>query len=144
MGECKAKTIQINLGTFRHSQTYPRIIQAYSGIFRTLCYLDIFYNCGISRTLTYSEPKAYSERWHIQKLRHIQNPVVHLRWSVIITRLQLFSQIIQQLFSQSLLRWNKYLEVVSPEVVMLCKKLWCARGPETVNFWYTNWYIQIN
>ena len=112
----KQKPIQMNLGTFRHSQTYPRIIQAYSGIFRTLCYLDIFYNCGISRTLTYSEPKAYSERWHIQKLRHIQNPVVHLRWSVIITRLQLFSQIIQQLFSQSLLPWKKYFEVVSPEV----------------------------
>ena len=61
MGECKAKAIQTNLGTFRHNQTYPGIIQAYSGIFRTLCYPDIFYNCGISRTLTYSEPEAYSE-----------------------------------------------------------------------------------
>ena len=66
MGECKAKAIQTNLGTFRHNQTYPGIIQAYSGIFRTLCYPDIFYNCGISRTLTYSEPEAYSEPWYIQ------------------------------------------------------------------------------
>ena len=61
MGECKAKAIQTNLGTFRHNQTYPGIIQAYSGIFRTLCYPDVFYNCGIFRTLTYSEPEAYSE-----------------------------------------------------------------------------------
>ena len=53
MGECKTKAIQ-----------------AYLGIFRTLCYPDIFYNCGISRTLTYSEPEAYSEP------RYIQNPAI--------------------------------------------------------------------
>ena len=73
MGECKAKAIQRNLGTFRHNQTYPGIIQTYSGIFRTLCYSDIFYNCGISRT------PPYSGRWHIQNLRHVQNPGAHLR-----------------------------------------------------------------
>ena len=28
---------------------------------------------------------------------------------------------------QSLPRWNKYPEIVSPQVVMLCKKLWRAR-----------------
>ena len=77
MGECKSKPIQTNLGTLRHDQTYPGIIQACSGIFRTLCYPNIFYNCGISRTLIYSEPEPYSERWHIQNLRHIQNPVAH-------------------------------------------------------------------
>ena len=38
MGECKAKAIQTNLSTFKHNQTYPGIIQAYSGIFRTPCY----------------------------------------------------------------------------------------------------------
>ena len=90
MGECKAKSILTNLGTLRHNQTYPGIIQAYSGIFRTLCYPDIFYNCGISRTLTYSESEAYSEPWYIQNsailrtlaytnLRHIQNRIAHLR-----------------------------------------------------------------
>ena len=42
MGECKAKTIQTNLGTFRHNQAYPGIIQAYSGIFSTPCYLIYF------------------------------------------------------------------------------------------------------
>ena len=29
MGRCKAKAIQTNLGTFRHNQTHPGIIQAY-------------------------------------------------------------------------------------------------------------------
>ena len=62
MGECKTKAIQTNLGTFRHNQTYPGIIQAYSGIFRTLCYPDIF------KTVVYPEP------WHIQNQKHIQNP----------------------------------------------------------------------
>ena len=42
MGECKAKAIQANLGTFRHNQTYPGIIQGYPGIFKTLSYPDIF------------------------------------------------------------------------------------------------------
>ena len=74
MGECKAKAIQTNLCTFRHNQRNPRIIQACSGIFRTLRYPDIFYNCGISRTLTYSEPEAYSELWYIQ------NPAIFRCW----------------------------------------------------------------
>ena len=42
MGECKTKAVQANLGTFRHNQTYPGTIQAYSGTFVTLCYPDIF------------------------------------------------------------------------------------------------------
>ena len=50
MGECKAKAIQTDLSTFRHNQTYPGIIPAYSGIFRTLCYSDIF------KTVVYPEP----------------------------------------------------------------------------------------
>ena len=62
MGECKTKAIQTNIGTFRHNQAYPGIIQAYSGIFKTLC------NPGIFRTVVYPEP------WHIQNQKHIQNP----------------------------------------------------------------------
>ena len=54
MGKCKTKAIQTDLGIFRHNQTYPGIIQAYSGIFRTLCYPDIF------KTVVYPEP------WYIQ------------------------------------------------------------------------------
>ena len=30
MGKCKTKVIQTDLGTFRHNQAYPGIIQAYS------------------------------------------------------------------------------------------------------------------
>ena len=86
MGECKAKAIQANLGTFRHNQTYPRIIQAYSGIFRTLCYPDIFYNYGISRTLTYSEPEAYSEP------RYIQNAGVFKIWGIFRTLSHIYDE----------------------------------------------------
>ena len=50
MGECKTKAIQTNIGTFRHNQAYPGIIQAYSGIFGTLPSPDIF------KTLVYPEP----------------------------------------------------------------------------------------
>ena len=30
MGKCKAKAIQTDLGTTRHNQAYPGIIQAYT------------------------------------------------------------------------------------------------------------------
>ena len=75
MGECKTKANQTNLCTFRHNQTYPGIIQAYLEPCVTLTYLKLWYvqNPDIFRT------PLYSERWHIQNLRHIQNPVVHLR-----------------------------------------------------------------
>ena len=61
MGECKTKAIQTNLGTFSHNLAYPGIIQAYSGIFRTLCYPAIF------KTVVCPEP------WNIQNEKHIQN-----------------------------------------------------------------------
>ena len=66
MSECKAKAIQTNLGTFRHNQPHPGIIQAYSGIFRTLCYPDIFHNRGISRTRSIFRTLVYSEPRYIQ------------------------------------------------------------------------------
>ena len=63
-------------------------MQAYPGIFRTVC------NPVIFRTQVYSEPEAYSETWYVQspsifrtlvysKPWHIQNPVKYLRWSVL-------------------------------------------------------------
>ena len=75
MRKCKAKAVQadfqVNSRTlphiraysniFRHNQAYSGIVQAYSGIFRTLCSPDIF------RTLVYLDP------WHIQNQKHIQN-----------------------------------------------------------------------
>ena len=50
MSKCKTKTFHTDLSTFRHNQAYPGIIQAYSGIFKTLC------NPGIFRTVVYPEP----------------------------------------------------------------------------------------
>ena len=61
MGKYKTKAIQTDLGIFRHNQTYPEIIQANSEPCVTLIYLKLWY----TRTLTYSEPEAYSEPWHI-------------------------------------------------------------------------------
>ena len=49
MGKCK-KSHPDKLGTFRYNQLYQGIIQAYSGIFKTLC------NRGIFRTEVYPEP----------------------------------------------------------------------------------------
>ena len=74
IGKCKTKVIQTDLSTFRHNQGYPGITQAYSGIFKTLAYLERWYfqNPSIFRT------PVYSERWHIQNPRHTQNPVKHL------------------------------------------------------------------
>ena len=50
MGKYKIKDVQTDLCTFRHKQAYPGIIQAYSGIFKTLCNPDIF------RSVVYPEP----------------------------------------------------------------------------------------
>ena len=62
MGECKTKAIQANLGTFGYNQTHSGIIQAYLGIFRTLCYPDII------KAVVYPKP------WHIQNQKHIHSP----------------------------------------------------------------------
>ena len=67
MGTYKTKDVQADLGLrlfwhnrvyseiLRHNQVYSEIIQAYSGIFRTLC------NHGMLRTLTYLEPQTCSK-----------------------------------------------------------------------------------
>ena len=57
MGKCQTKATQTDLGTFRHNQTYPEIIQAYSEPCVTLIYLKLWN----TRTLAYSEPEAFSE-----------------------------------------------------------------------------------
>ena len=43
MGECKAKAIQTNLGTFRHNETHLGIIQTYLEPCITLTYLKVWY-----------------------------------------------------------------------------------------------------
>ena len=64
MSKSKTKAIQTDLGTFRHNQTYLRIIQAYPEPCVTLTYLKLWYiqNTDILRTRSYSEPQ------------HINNP----------------------------------------------------------------------
>ena len=59
MGKCKTKAIQTDLGTFRHNQAFPGIIQAYSKPCVTLAYLEPWYiqNSNIFRTLVYSETR---------------------------------------------------------------------------------------
>ena len=74
MEKYKTKAIQTELGIFMHIPAYSGIfrhIQAYSGIFKN--YLGVFLtlcNPVIFRTL------VYSEFWHIQNQRHIQNPCI--------------------------------------------------------------------
>ena len=56
-------------GIFRHIQTYSDIIkhiQSYSGIIQAFSKPSA--NSSIFRTL------VYLESWHIQNMRHIQNP----------------------------------------------------------------------
>ena len=73
MGKRKTKAIQADLGIFTH-------IPAYSGIFRHIqTYPDIIRRIQAYSAIiqAYSEPcvtLAYSESWHIQNQRHIQNP----------------------------------------------------------------------
>ena len=57
MGKCKAKAIQIDLGTFRHNQ-------AYSKTFVKLAYSELWYiqNPDISKTRNIYGTLAYSER----------------------------------------------------------------------------------
>ena len=93
MGKCKTKAIQTDLGIFRHNQKYPGIIQPYLEPCVTLAYSEPWYiqnpdtfriRC-IFKTLGYSQPcyiqnpSIYSELWHIQNPRHIQNPAKHLQ-----------------------------------------------------------------
>ena len=58
MIECKTKAIQTNLGTLRHNQTYPGIIQAYLEPCVTLTF----------------KTEVCPEPCHIQNQKHIQNP----------------------------------------------------------------------
>ena len=86
-------------------------------------------------------PPLYSQRWHIQNLRHIQNTVAHQRWSVnYFHGYKYFHKF--QLFSQILPRWNKYLDVVCPEVIMLSKKLW-REGAGDRDFFYIYIYTYL-
>ena len=68
MSKCKTKAIQTDLGTFRHNQTCPGIIQAYSQPCVTLTYLKLWYiqNPDIFKTIIIFRTPAYSQLWYIQ------------------------------------------------------------------------------
>ena len=57
------RQIQAHSNIFWHIQTYSGIFQIHSDIFRTLCNPDIF------------RAFVFSEIWHVQNQKHIQNPV---------------------------------------------------------------------
>ena len=138
MGKCKTKAIQTDLGTFRHNQSYPAIIQAYSkpsvtlaylepwyiqapdifrtrSIFRTLAYSQSWYiqNPRIFSTLAYSKSEAYSEPCQTSTMKHsakkINGSNHFCKWILF-----LYYKLVALYNS-----WNKYHEVVTPEVVIL-------------------------
>ena len=117
MSKCKTKAIQTDLGKFRYNRPYPGIIQPYSGIFGTLCnpgiepwYIqnpDVFrYRKHIQNPGIFTTP-IYSELWHIQNLRHIQNPFAKIVNAKIVNgynyfhKLSLFLQYNLAVFSTS-------------------------------------------
>ena len=78
MGKCKTKAIQTDLGTFRHNQAYPGIIQAYSKPCVTLAYLDPWYiqNPDIFKIRNIFRILVNSELWHIQNPRLTQTSTI--------------------------------------------------------------------
>ena len=70
-------------------QTYSEIIQAHSKPSVILVYSESWHiqnqrhiqNPVIFITLAHSKPKTISEPWDIQNQRHTQNLVKHLQWS---------------------------------------------------------------
>ena len=100
-------------------------------IFRTLGYSQPWYiqNSRIFRTLAYSKSEDCSDPLcqtsAMERFAKIVNGCNYF------CKLQLFSQYKLAAFSTSR---NKYHEIVTPVVVILCKNLWRARGLGTVNF----------
>ena len=81
---------------------------------------------GIFRTLAYSESEAYLEPCQTSTMKRfakIVNGYNYFYIIIILAKLAAFST-----------TWNKYLEVVSPEVVILCKKLWRTKGARDHEF----------
>ena len=74
-----------NVGTFRHSQTYQGIIQAYSGILKTLCYPDIFCDWYIQN------PNTFRTRSIFRTLPHIfDEPLIIFTAIIIFTNYNYF------------------------------------------------------
>ena len=153
MGTCKKKG---HSGRFRHIHAYSSILRNYSGIFRTLC------KPGIFRTLLHSEIEVYSEPWHIRNQKHIQNSDIFktLAYSEAETysepeaysepcetsKLKRFAKIVNSynyfhnvsfsrcpLYEINMNFFHTGL-IFTPEVYILCKKVWAPRGAGEENF----------
>ena len=142
MGKCKTKTSRTDLVIFRHNQAYSKLCVTleylelwyiqHSDTLEPEVYSELWYiqNPGVFITLAYSKSEAYLEPCQTSTMKSFSKIVNGYNY---FCKLWLFSQYKLAAFSTS---WNKYHEVATPEVVILCKKLWRTRGPGTVNFWY--------
>ena len=141
MDKCKAKAIQVDLGTFRNIQAYSelcvtltylkpwyiqnpnrgifRTIYRTRSIFRTLAYSQLWYiqNPGTFRTLAYSKSEAYSEPCQAPTMKRFLRVVNGYNYFIItFSKLAPFPTL-----------WNKYLEVVSTEAVSYSMQKTMAR-----------------
>ena len=134
------------LRIFLHIQVYSHI-QAYSGIIRLIRELFRYIQACLEPcvTLAYSEPHAYSERWHIQTC-HIRRPVKYLLPSILLkylttitffTNYNYFGNIS---FSRSLFYKINTLNffniglIFTPDVFILYRKVWGSKGPWNVKY----------
>ena len=93
-----------------------------------------------SETLTYSEPEAYAEPWHIQN-PSIFNLVKHLRWSVLQKLLATIVLLQYQLFMFSIfLKWKT---IFFSQSIYSMKKVKWSSGPGTENFDIPMLYLKI-
>ena len=100
MGKCKAKAIQADLGIFTHN----------------LAYSDIF------RTLTHSKPEAYSKPSQTSTMEHFAKIVNSYNYfcNISFSRSLLYEINIINFFNAGL--------IFTPEVFILCKKVWELGG----------------
>ena len=87
-------------------------------------------NLGIFRTLT------YSESWHARNPRYIGNPVKHLQRSVLqkqSTAIIIFAILAFHVQKISFV-FLSIGQISTPEVFILCKKVWRQSGAGVVNF----------
>ena len=146
MGKRKTKAIQTELGTFRHNQAYPGIIQAYSKPCVPLAYLDLWYihNSDIFKIRNIFGTLVYSEPWYIYKsgIFKIQGLFRHLQCQTSMMKCFVKTVKRKQFRSISLPRSLRHeINIMSwlPQwqlwlLAILCKKLWPVRVPGTVHF----------
>ena len=138
------RQIQEYLGIIRYIQESFKHIQAYlepccfqnpdifgtRGIFRNLTYSEPWYiqHPDIFKTLAYSKSKTHSELCQTFTMKHLAKIVSGYNHfcSISLPRSLLHKINIMNFFNAGL--------IFTSELVILCRKLWRAREPGTVNF----------